>query len=143
MPHPRNSDPVKSCATCQNPITRRMFGARLEDFGVFRRRAFCSLRCANSRSRNGLSRKAHHYRARKFRKMECEACGSRYKLHVHHVDQDWSNEDPLNFQTLCTACHRFWHGRHDRLGLQTTQRMPDMRTLISLGRKGPARGLEK
>ena len=45
-----------------------------------------------------------------FRKEVCEKCGFIPKhssqLDVDHIDGDNSNNDPLNFQTLCANCHR-------------------------------------
>ena len=90
------------------------------------RRSFCSLSCANSRTKGGLSRKAFHAQARKHRKTRCEACFTGQRLQVHHIDEDWRNNDPANLQTLCIHCHQFWHATHRRLGVKPTQPMPPL-----------------
>ena len=41
---------------------------------------------------------------------QCQECGYSqnklgYKLHVHHIDYDKQNNDPLNFISLCRSCH--------------------------------------
>jgi len=44
---------------------------------------------------------------------ECECCGTRVRLHVHHVESFARNEarrfDPTNSEVLCPKCH---HSRH-------------------------------
>lgn len=123
----RKPDPEKRCTICGVRLQRKRWsGGTLEDMTAFLKRQFCSLSCANSREKGGLSRKAFHNRARKFRKDSCEACGWRRSLHVHHVDEDWTNNDLSNLQTLCANCHKFWHAIHDRRGLSTLTRMPSL-----------------
>ena len=44
----------------------------------------------------------------------CAKCGfdGRWelgKLHVHHRDEDPSNDNPKNLEVLCTACHKEKH----------------------------------
>ena len=50
----------------------------------------------------------------KFRGEECESCGHvplfRWALEVHHRDGDKDNNDPENYQTLCSNCHRDLEG---------------------------------
>ncbi len=123
----RKPDPEKRCMICGCRLQRRrMPSGRLEDLGAFLRRQFCSLSCANSRAKGGTSRKAYHAQARKHRKTECESCGCQTRLHVHHLNEDWRNNDPSNLQTLCIFCHQFWHATHRRLGLKPSQRMPKL-----------------
>lgn len=115
----------KQCEFCSKLLQRRRNAAgRLEGYRDFVRRRFCSLSCANSRSKGGESRKAYHYRARKVRLNECECCGTAKRLQVHHVDENWKNNVPSNLQTLCIFCHHFWHATHIRLGLKPAERMP-------------------
>jgi len=117
----------RQCEHCGNTLERRCHeSGRLEGFRDFMRRRFCSLSCANSRSKGGQSRKAHHYHARKHRAGQCEACGTEKELQVHHVNEDWTDNRPENLQTLCIFCHHFWHAMHIRLGLTPTQRMPKL-----------------
>jgi hypothetical protein len=117
-------DPERHCERCGLPLTRRRFGSRLEDRSAFLRRRFCSLTCANSRSK--LTKGGYHWRARKYRKTACEACGRMKALHVHHVNGNPSDNDPVNLQTLCTHCHNFWHAALDRLGRPIAGRMPPL-----------------
>jgi len=117
------------CETCGADMHRKRNRAgRLEGFRDFVRRRFCSLTCANSRSKGGRSRKAAHYHARKLRLSACECCGTGERLQVHHVDQDWQNNAPANLQTLCIFCHHFWHAMHIRLGTSPIGRMPRLAT---------------
>ena len=121
---PKAADP-RQCEHCSALLERRRNDAgRLEGFRGFMRRRFCSLSCANSRSKGGTSRKASHYHARKQRAECCEACGTNKRLDVHHVNEDWRDNSPTNLQTLCVFCHAFWHAMHRRLGATPTQRMP-------------------
>ena len=120
------SDP-RQCEHCSKLLERRRNDAgRLEGFRDFMRRRFCSLSCANSRSKGGVSRKAYHYHARKQRMGACEACGAAKRLEAHHVNEVWTDNRPENLQTLCVFCHAFWHAMHRRLGVTPTQRMPKL-----------------
>ena len=119
--------PEKRCSTCGTRLLRKRFGNRLEDLTAFLNRGFCSLSCANSRSKGGRSRKAFHARARKHRKKACECCGVRMRLHVHHINDDWTDNRVANLQTLCVFCHQFWHATHRRLGVKPMRRAPRLR----------------
>lgn len=119
--------PEKRCLMCDARFQRkRCTTGVLEDYGAFLRRQFCSLSCANSRSKGGLSRKAFHNRARKLRKPNCEACGSPHRRHAHHKNEDWTDNRPENIQTLCVFCHQFWHSMHRRRGVKPSGDMPQM-----------------
>lgn len=123
--HKAKAAELRQCEHCSKTLERRRdANGRLEGFRDFTRRRFCSLSCANSRPKGGESRKASHYHARKQRAGSCEACGTSKRLQVHHIDEDWKNNDPTNLQTLCVFCHAFWHAMHVRLGTKPTQRMP-------------------
>lgn len=106
---------LRVCENCGEEFSRRQFCDRMEDAEIFLKRRHCSRVCGNSRK--VLKPKSYHYRARKHRKPACECCGLTAKLHVHHLDQDHTNNDPSNLQTLCTYCHRFVHGLMARLGV--------------------------
>ena len=126
---PKAAEP-RQCEHCLKTLERRRNEAgRLEGFRDFMRRRFCSLSCANSRSKGGASRKASHYHALKLRAECCEACGTSKRLHAHHIDENWTNNEPTNIQTLCVFCHAFWHAMHRRLGMTPTQRMPRLASL--------------
>lgn len=123
---PKCSQP-RYCETCTRLLQRRRNDSgRLEGYRDFMRRRFCSLSCANSRSKGGASRKAAHYHARKLRGPNCEACGTPHRLQAHHVDENWMNNSPENIQTLCIHCHHFWHALHRRHGVQPTRHMPKL-----------------
>lgn len=103
----KSSEP-RQCETCSCTLERRRDDSgRLEGFRDFMRRRFCSLSCANSRSKGGESRKASHYHARKQRTETCECCGASKRLQAHHVNEDWKDNRPENLQTLCVFCHAF------------------------------------
>jgi hypothetical protein len=123
----------KRCLICGKRLQRKRWSTGvLEDVTAYNKRQFCSLSCANSRSKGGLSRKAFCAQARKKRKDYCEACGSRNRLQVHHVNEDWMDNADENLQTLCIFCHQFWHATHRRLGLKCSERMPQLATLSLL-----------
>jgi hypothetical protein len=42
---------------------------------------------------------------------ECEICGSRNDLQVHHLDQNRDNNDLANLETLCVSCHQRVHAQ--------------------------------
>lgn len=125
---PRQPKPTseKRCSMCGCRLVRKRFNGRLEDYQAFEMRQFCSLSCANSRTKGGLSRKAYHAQARKHRRESCECCGSDYRLHVHHIDEDWTNNLSTNLQTLCVFCHQFWHATHRRRGVKPSSAMSPM-----------------
>ena len=123
--HKAKAAEPRQCETCLNTLERRRNEAgRLEGFRDFMRRRFCSLSCANSRSKGGESRNAYLFHARKLLLPACEACGTTQDRQAHHVNTDWRNNSPENVQTLCLFCHHFWHAMHERLGRSPTQRMP-------------------
>ncbi len=125
--------PEKRCSICGARFQRtRNESGRLEDYQHFMNRRFCSLSCANSRSKGGLSRNAYQARARKHLKIACECCGTSERLHAHHVNQDWTDNRPENVQTLCVFCHQFWHATHKRLGVEPTKPMPPLASLSPL-----------
>ena len=106
-------------------MSRKRFGDRLEDLSAFRRRAFCSLTCANSK-RGPLTKHGYSWRARKHLKSACEACSQETSLIAHHLDQRASNNVPSNIQTLCKHCHDFWHATQKRRGRPIAGRMPPL-----------------
>ena len=62
----------------------------------------------------------------------CESCGLTRRLHVHHIDGDFTNESLSNLQTLCTHCHNFWHALLERHGLKPAEPMPSLLGEVSL-----------
>ena len=129
---PAKTTPEMRCSMCGVRLQRKRFNGRLEDYGAFKKRRFCSLSCANSRTKGGLSRKAFHAQARKYRKTACECCGGKARLQVHHINEDWTDNRPTNLQTLCVFCHQFWHATHRRHGVKPSTPMPPMPFLSQL-----------
>lgn len=39
----------------------------------------------------------------------CARCGSNQDIHIHHIDQDRTNNQPSNAQVLCSDCHKKKH----------------------------------
>lgn len=39
----------------------------------------------------------------------CKICGKKYKLVVHHIDENRGNNDIKNFVILCNSCHNVLH----------------------------------
>ena len=119
--------PEKRCLICGKRFQRKRFvGGTLEDYTAYMKRRFCSLSCANSRTKGGLSRKAFHAQARKLKATNCAACGSSERLQVHHINENWTDNRPENLQTLCIFCHQFWHAMHRRRGALSSTAMPLM-----------------
>ena len=100
----------KYCERCGQEMTRQRFGSRLEDASGFKRRRFCSLSCANTRGNWGASSTARRREAHKSVRQNCERCGrKRPRMHVHHKDGNFQNNEPENLQTLCPSCHKIVH----------------------------------
>lgn len=118
---PRKQEPDKNCEYCGALMLRKRFNGRLEDFGAFLRRNFCSLSCANSTKEPTVA--ALRWRAEKLRGSLCEACGSTSKLHAHHIDGDIANNRQENIQTLCASCHITHHHATRRRGLIVAGRL--------------------
>ena len=103
----------KRCLQCSQMLTRKRFGTRLEDMGVFRRRRYCNLQCRGSMkhaetmaSPSGMTRGACRRRARQMVPPgPCERCGTMNALDVHHKDHDWTNNAPENLERICRSCH--------------------------------------
>ena len=118
----RVKEQPKSCERCGVIMQRKRYGKQLEDLTAYRRRRFCSLSCANTKTR--LTKHGYSWRARKHLKDSCETCFSTQDLQAHHIDQSITNNNPENIQTLCKTCHSFWHGTARRRGWKIAGRMP-------------------
>ena len=42
---------------------------------------------------------------------ECENCGDRNNLLIHHIDCNRKNNDRTNLIVFCIKCHRLYHSR--------------------------------
>ena len=115
MPRKPVPDPEKYCERCGLRLQRKRYGNDLEDMGRFLTRRFCSLRCSNSRGIRSQGLKQQHKISLTFRKERCESCGRRpdnpQHLHVHHINEDWTDHRPENLKTLCVGCHLILHRR--------------------------------
>ena len=63
-----------------------------------------------------LTRDGYRFHARKMRKEFCEICGNTKMLCAHHIDGNWTNNNPSNIQTLCNSCHTTLHHQQGDLG---------------------------
>jgi len=114
----------KQCETCGTFFHRKILNSgRMEDLTAFEKRRFCSLSCANSQTKGGSSRSAMNVQARKHLGLRCEFCGTSQSLVIHHVDEDWTNNQTSNLQTLCDSCHKSWHITQRYAGVSPAGRM--------------------
>lgn len=127
MPNLKATEP-KVCAWCSTLFDRKRYpNGRLEDYGVFQRRRFCSLSCGTSwqhASTTAPTDAASRKRAMRFTGERCDSCGFSGDLTIHHCDGDPKNNQPENLQTLCRSCHSFWHALLKRIGRTQSERMP-------------------
>ena len=116
MPRTMKAGPRRYCQFCKKSLTRKRFANSLEDYGRFMNRKYCDVLCmaqAMTKEMAGLS--ALHKRAEKFKKKNCEKCGTILDLGVHHEDGNPANNAPANLTTLCGSCHQTWHWSHGRV----------------------------
>lgn len=109
-------DPEKACQWCGRALTRKRFTTgRLEDRGRFLKRKFCDKECQRLAQVDPTTtnRQTMYARSGKFRADRCAKCGATERLHVHHEDQDITNNDPVNLRTLCVLCHNRHHAARD------------------------------
>lgn len=106
--------PERSCAHCGKAMERKRYENSLESRTVFMSRKFCDQECmAAAMVRERCSSPSHsRMKAHKSVKPACEVCGKTGYLHVHHKDEDHTNNDPSNLKTLCPSCHRHSHSRN-------------------------------
>lgn len=63
---------------------------------------------------DGTSLSSTYHHARKHRGPTCEQCGTSEDLHIHHIDEDPTNNELVNLRTLCRKHHTEAH-RNPRL----------------------------
>lgn len=115
MPMPRKVDEVKYCLQCGTQLVRTQYLNSLEDATRFAKRKYCNKRCSGLHHMKAtVLRGAYHQRAKKFKKENCEACGTQSRLHVHHRNGDPSQNTHENCQTLCASCHLKWHWQNGK-----------------------------
>ncbi len=117
----------EKCQVCGGPvyIARRM----KSNFPGAKRPRVCILQCFglweennNPQMQVDLSRRL----SRAHLKTKCEACGDNRDLEAHHLDQDPTNNEESNIQTLCKYCHGFWHQASLRMKHAIAGRMPSL-----------------
>lgn len=124
MPMPRKPDPEKYCLQCGAQLGRKMFNGTLESMNCFLRRKYCGMTCmGNDRKMDNPSIDAirHRYQAMGLRATECQMCGTRENLCLHHVDGNPANNDRANRMTLCATCHTKWHWEHGKQPMPKTR----------------------
>lgn len=122
LPHPKpdqskwtKPSPEKYCAYCGERMYRKRINGRLEDYGVFLRRKYCSQECMSkgfvkTDAADQRYRCAHHSATkiaydREGMERSCQICGSVQNVDVHHRDGNFRNNHPDNLMTLCRSCH--------------------------------------
>ena len=82
------------------------------------KRKYCSQKCKGT-AMVGANRKiivgksGCSYRARRLSVGACLSCGATEKIHVHHIDHDYTNNVLSNLITLCSKCHLGGHRRKE------------------------------
>lgn len=111
MGRPPIPSPPKNCQFCGAQMERQRFGDRLEDRSAFSRRVYCGSGCMAKAMEKEICQSASHSRmkAAKTATPSCDNCGMQGGLHVHHRDENPSNNAPSNLRTLCPSCHRKSH----------------------------------
>lgn len=61
---------------------------------------------------------------------QCQWCGSKDGLVVHHIDSNKHNDVMENLITLCKSCH----SRHHKLSKSSTSRLKMMATFLQKAR---------
>lgn len=107
---------TKRCERCNKIMTQpRWANGRLDS--TFTDRRFCSTKCAGFRKTNKPN--TMRKRARNLiNRLQCQRCGGKLTLHVHHKDGNTCNNRHCNLIVLCAKCHNAEHaklGTHRRL----------------------------
>jgi len=108
MAHPTKHLPDKICPICGTSFNRKRYNGTLEDSTRYISRKTCSRSCGSTLV-EPTDRTTYHFRARSFRLLSCEMCGSEQNLDAHHKDGNIKNNTPENIQTLCHSCHMKLH----------------------------------
>ena len=109
----------KYCEYCSKKLERKRFNGRLEDFTVFKNRKYCNRECMRKDylkigDNFNQTYSNAHTTARKINelilhKKECELCGSRTNLDIHHIDGNVFNNLENNLIALTPEKHRYAH----------------------------------
>lgn len=105
----------KYCEYCGKKLERKRFNGRLEDFIIFKNRKYCNRECMRKDylkigDNHNQTYSNAHTTARKINELilhkeECELCGSKTNLDIHHIDGNWQNNNLDNLMCLCRSCH--------------------------------------
>jgi hypothetical protein len=111
----------KYCEYCNNKLERKRYNGVLESFPHFKKRKFCDIECMR---RSFLKKGNHadgsfsssHITARRInelllKKDTCESCGATKNLDIHHIDNNWRNNNIDNLMCVCRSCHMKIHRR--------------------------------
>jgi 5-methylcytosine-specific restriction endonuclease McrA len=112
MGRPEIPVPPKTCDQCKKMMVRKRYASALEGRSEYMRRRFCDQACMASWQEGRIkvpSEKAGHRQSVKLAKASCERCQGTKGLHVHHLDENPTNNSPANLLTLCSRCHRQAH----------------------------------
>lgn len=108
------------CQYCGKVIERKHVGKRqqLVDEETYMRKKYCDRLCMrkaytkvgkheqNWSSAHGTARNINELM---MKRTQCEICGKKEKLDVHHKDCDEQNNNIENLQVLCRSCHMKIH----------------------------------
>lgn len=92
------------CKNCKVAFERKKDGRRTYQF--------CSKQCNLAFNFLGTKNPRWNgggYSYRNFLKEQCEKCNSSRNLTIHHKNENHSDNNPTNLQTLCRKCHYFIH----------------------------------
>ena len=97
-----NPNNKKECLRCMQPIKN------------FRENLTCSKNCSNKlwprtepTSYRTICFKSHD--------KKCCICGEKNIVEVHHMDENTSNNTPINLIPICPTHHQYWHSRFRHL----------------------------
>lgn len=125
------------CIQCNSEIERGTGkSGRKEENYRYLSRKFCNFKCSGAYMKDRkisvkqlgagrqLSRATYAKMAGKFRKNNCERCGTDQKLTVHHINKEWWNNDPSNLMTVCNSCHSKIHHEMGDIKTPIGDRLP-------------------
>lgn len=108
-------DEIKYCDFCKKLMARkRNKSGRLESNLHFKRRKYCDRECMKRgftlRTGKNSSERVSRHNARLRMDYfvgfdDCQKCGEKKNLDVHHIDGDPFNNELTNLTLLCRSCH--------------------------------------
>lgn len=113
----------KICEQCGSLYARTRFSTgRLQSIHSFNKRKYCDRLCLyESLVKEKVTRRQHSKRIAHLRKEFCEACGDmKGRKDIHHLDEDYTNDNPSNLMTLCRSCHKKIHKINKEYGISVS-----------------------